>query len=49
MWRVFGIRSSEERVETGEDAETGGYDFELEFLVFAVVDFLFMLDSGHTH
>lgn len=30
----------EKRVETGEDAETGGDDLELEFLVLPTVDFL---------
>jgi hypothetical protein len=39
-------KSLEERIEAGEDAETCGYDFELELLVFPVIDFLLlMLDS----
>lgn len=32
--------SSEQRIQTGKDAQTRGHDFELELLFLGLVDFL---------
>lgn len=32
--------SSEQRIQTGKDAQTRGHDFELELLLLGLVDFL---------